>query len=61
MSNIWNNESFNQRWLKNAFRLRCSDINQNWRSEVNHHKMCGNYKIFKNKKQIEPYLLKLEG
>ena len=61
MSNIWNNESFNQRWLKNAFCLRCSDIyNQNWSSEVNHYKMCSNYKIFKNKKQIEPYLLKLE-
>ena len=58
---LWNEPVVNDKWFKEALGLKLKDINQQqWQAEVENNRLCNNYKIFKDKFDMEPYLLKLD-
>jgi len=59
MSNLWYEyEKTNCSWVRSALKLRLSDTySQNWHSKINDSTCCLNYRIFKTKVIMEPYLV----
>ena len=61
MSNIFiRPKCVNGTWLKEAYKLRCSDIyKQKWKEETHNNLACLNYRIMTENKCTQSYLLKL--
>ena len=60
-SYIWNVNDLDNNSIKLFFRQRCSDIFwQNWMNDVSTNGQCTFYNMFKEKTQMEKYLIQLE-
>jgi hypothetical protein len=61
LSYVWENQTFSSlSWLKHSVQQISQDqYKQNWHSDVTEGRKCLNYRIFKTKFILEPYLLSL--
>ena len=61
-SGVWQTQQIpgSTDWFKQTLRLRLKDqFQQKWHSEVNNSVKCSNYRTFKSKLNLEPYLMQL--
>ena len=60
MADVWNSQSTNVTWFKNAIKLRLEDqYRQKWHAQVFENEKCINYRIFKDEFCFERYLIDL--